>query len=235
MKFFEGVFKEIKMFEICNNVIIKDVFVEVFLKHNLYDSKKSKFFSLNLQKMDFHNFSNFLDYFVFSNVDIEIKENSNENSKKNDKNNNENNDEKNIENYEFYLVNCLMTILLLINYSTVNENECNQIKNNNLDKIYKGNLMKKEDFLNIKYSFEEQENFNEQMEILFDDEKDIQNYNKKRKLKELLFNINKLNDDEINIEVFFDIISLKNITKALEPKEIEITPIKYLDLFFNNN
>ena len=128
-----------------------------------------------------------------------------------------------------------MTILLLINYSTVNENECNQIKNNNLDKIYKGNLMKKEDFLNIKYSFEEQENFNEQMEILFDDEKDFQNYNKKRKLKELLFNINKLNDDEINIEVFFDIISLKNITKALEPKEIEITPIKYLDLFFNNN
>ena len=231
LKFFEGVFKEIKMYEICNNVIIKDVFVEVFLKHNLYDSKKSKFFSLNLQKMDFHNFSNFLDYFVFSNVDIEIKENSNENSKKNDENNNENND----ENYEFYLVNCLMTILLLINYSTVNENECNQIKNNNLDKIYKGNLMKKEDFLNIKYSFEEQENFNEQMEILFDDEKDIQNYNKKRKLKELLFNINKINDDEINIEVFFDIISLKNITKALEPKEIEITPIKYLDLFFNNN
>ena len=95
--------------------------------------------------------------------------------------------------------------------------------------------MKKEDFLNIKYSFESQDNFNEQMEVLFDDEKDIQNYNKNRKLKELLFNINKINDDEINIEIFFDIISLKNITKALEPKEIEITPIKYLDLFFNNN
>ena len=114
LKFFEGVFKEIKMYEICNNVIIKDVFVEVFLKHNLYDSKKSKFFSLNLQKMDFHNFANFLDYFVFSNVDIEIKENSNENSKKNDENNNEKND----ENYEFYLVNCFypLSLIVLINF-----------------------------------------------------------------------------------------------------------------------
>jgi hypothetical protein len=43
LKFFEGVFKEIKMFEICNNVIIKDVFVEVFLKHNLWDCKKKIF------------------------------------------------------------------------------------------------------------------------------------------------------------------------------------------------
>ncbi len=39
-----------------------------------------------------------------------------------------------------------MAILLLINFYSINENECNSIKSENNDKIYKNNLMKKEDF-----------------------------------------------------------------------------------------
>ena len=39
-----------------------------------------------------------------------------------------------------------MAILLLINFYSINENEYNSIKSENNDKIYKNNLMKKEDF-----------------------------------------------------------------------------------------
>ena len=155
-----------------------------------------------------------MEYFVFLSSDICLKESVNEKEKP----------------QELILSNAILTVLLLSFVKVPTEAEASAIKENNKDVIYRNCLMKKKDFLNLNLWYENSKQFKEEMELLIEDEKSIKNYDKGRRIKELLFELNKMNENEINIDIFIDIITLRAISKSKQPKQIS-SIIKYYDLF----
>jgi chromosome segregation ATPase len=140
----------------------------------------------------------------------------------------ENNDEG--EPFDLLLSNEILTIILLSHFQVPSEEIAQSIKNDNIDKIEKGIFMKKNDFINLKFWFEDDSNYYKDINTIFDNEK-IDGYDKGKKIKEILFDLNKLDDEQINIDVFIDIITLKGITKNKNPKSIESIS-NYIDMFF---
>ena len=212
--FLNLVFNKVKNAELQRGIILKDTFIEIFFKQNLLDPIKKKNFSLTFQKFDFHNIMNFLTYFNFTSKDIRLDD--------------ENNDEG--EPFDLLLSNEILTIILLSHFQVPSEEIAQSIKNDNIDKIEKGIFMKKNDFINLKFWFEDDSNYYKDINTIFDNEK-IDGYDKGKKIKEILFDLNKLDDEQINIDVFIDIITLKGITKNKNPKSIESIS-NYIDMFF---
>ena len=214
VNFFGNIITQIKEFEIQHNIISKEFFTEIFFNKNLLNKENKIFFSVNLQRLTYHNISSFLEYFVFLSSDICLKESVNEKEKP----------------QELILSNAILTVLLLSFVKVPTEAEASAIKENNKDVIYRNCLMKKKDFLNLNLWYENSKQFKEEMELLIEDEKSIKNYDKGRRIKELLFELNKMNENEINIDIFIDIITLRAISKSKQPKQIS-SIIKYYDLF----
>jgi adenylate kinase family enzyme len=208
------VFTKIKNAELQRGIITKENFIEIFFKQFLLDPIKKKNFSITFQKFDFHNIMHFLTYFNFTSKDIRLDD--------------ENNDEG--EPFDLILSNEILTIILLSHFQVPSEEIAQNIKNDNIDKIEKGLFMKKNDFINLKFWFEDDENYYKDINTIFDNEK-IDGYDKGKKIKEILFDLNKLDDEQINIDVFIDIITLKGITKNKNPKSVESIS-KYIEMFF---
>jgi hypothetical protein len=131
------------------------------------------------------------------------------------------------------LTNAIMTVLLLAPFKVVSESEAMKIKTENESKIYRKFVMNKRTFMDVEMWFEKDKVFNKEMGILYEDEKNVKMFMKDKKFKEILFDINKLNDNEINIDLFIDTITLKTITKAKQPKAIGENVQRYYDLFYN--
>lgn len=218
--YFGFLVQAIKDLEIQHNIISKSSFIEIFFIKNLLSKEKKVFFSEKFKKLNFHHFSSFLEYFVFLSSDICLKEK-------------EHNDKE--QPQELILTNAIMSVLLLSFIKIPSEDQAKLIKKDNIEKIYRNCLLKKEDFMNYSLWFENEKEYQEEMEILIEDEKQLRHYSKKSKVKEILFDLNKINDDEINIDIFIDTITLKLISKSNNKKELPNTLIKYYDLFTLSN
>lgn len=208
--------QSIKDLEIQHNIISKNSFIQIFFIKNLLSNEKKIFFSEKLKNLNFHNFSSFLKYFVFLSSDICLKE-----KEQNDKE----------KPQELILTNAIMTVILLSFIKIPTEDQAKLIKEDNKDKIYRNCLLKKNDFMNYSLWYEKEKEYQEEIEIMIEDEKQLKHYSKNIKIKEILFDLNKMNDDEINIDSFIDTITLKMITKSKNKKEFPDTLIKYYDLF----
>ena len=156
---------------------------------------------------------NFLSYFVFTSKDIRLGEDDNEGIP-----------------LEMILSNEILTIILLSHCYVPSQEIAEKIKSDYSDKIQKNVFMNKNDLIQMKFWFENDDEFLNDVNVLFSDEKNP-GYNKLKKIKEILFDLNKLNDEEINIDIFIGIITLKNITKQKIPKSIDNIE-KYIDMFY---
>ena len=221
------VLPHIKEYEIQHNIINKENFIEIFFIKSLLNPECKRFFSLRMQKLNFHHFTAFMEYFVFLSSDICIKEQTDEQQQQQQQ------QRITEQPQSLILTNAIMTVLLLAPFKVVSESEAMKIKTENESKIYRKFVMNKRTFMDVEMWFEKDKVFNKEMGILYEDEKNVKMFMKDKKFKEILFDINKLNDNEINIDLFIDTITLKTITKAKQPKAIGENVQRYYDLFYN--
>ena len=137
--------------------------------------------------------------------------------------NNEINKEKendNIESQELIFTNHILTILFLICFEIIPENEIDNMKRENESKLINGKFLNKNDFINIKFWFEELINKKCRTEKGLAEQ-----------FKIFLFDLNENNNGLINFIQFIDLISLK-LLQFKDP--LKIDEIKnYYNLFYN--
>ena len=215
----------IKNSEIQKGIITRNSFEKIFFINKIIDNTNKILFPDFFYNFDFHNINIFLSHFV----NHITNDNEPEKEKENEENEEENEEEekestinknKDKKYQELIHSNDILTILFLICFEVINNDEIDNMKKQNENKLINDKYMNKGDFINIKFWFEEK--------IV----KAFKNYNEiNSKFKLFLFELNENKNGFINFVHFSDLISLKslNFKKDHNPNEIKY----YFDLFYH--
>ena len=213
--------------EIQNGIITKNTFEKIFFINKIIDNNNKNIFPDFFYNFDFHNIHLFLSHFITKFTDDkrkEIKNENNENEINTELNEEEEKEIKNSENKKNYqeLIhsNEILTILFLICMEVISDVEANVIKAENEEKLINKKYMNKEDFINIKFWFEDK------CSRLFKKDIDMSS-----KFKIFLFNINADKNGIINLVHFLDLVSLKSLKFENESEKKDIK--YYFDLFYH--
>ena len=218
----------IKNSEIQNGIITKNTFEKIFFVNKIIINSNKTLFPEFFYNLDFHNINTFLSHFTFSsNNDKDNNDNINklnlEDKENQEEENNEiNNDSKDNKLYkELIHNNEILSILILICFKVISEEEIENIKNEAENKLINNKYINKNDFVNIKFSFEEKIS-NE----FKNNEEDLSS-----KFKSFLFEINENKNGLLHFIHFTDLISLKSLKfeSLLDKKQIK----NYFDLFYH--
>ena len=243
---FGELISSIKNCEIQNGIIKKSSFEKIFFMNKIINNSNKTLFPQFFYDLDFHNISTFLSHFIKLSTDFilptttidnknnleenkNIKENNdiNDNFIKNDqkeKNDNiEGNKEKENEELkpqELICTKSILSILFLICFEVVSEEEIEKMKKQIENKLINGKFLNKNDFISIKFWFEDIINKKCRSEIGLSEQ-----------FKIFLFELNENNNELINFIEFTNLISLKSLHFK---EETEINEIRnYFNLFFN--
>jgi len=215
----------IKNSEIQNGIIPKSSFERIFFINKIIDSTNKILFPDFFYNFDFHNINMFLSHFIMNNENdnkIETKKEYKVEVEKMEKENiKEDNEKDETKNYqELIHSNDILSILILICFDVISETEVEIIKMKNENKLIKNKYITKEDFINIKFSFEEKIS------------KAFKNYNELIvKFKLFLFEINENKNGLLHFINFTDLISLKSLKFENESDKKKIK--YYFDLFYH--
>ena len=229
---FGEIIQVIKNGELQNGIIAKNTFEKIFFINKIIDNNNKNIFPDFFYNFDFHNIHIFLSHFILTIDEVnntkeknEVKEEGEEiekdlNEIKTDSNNNS--DEKIIKkNYpELIHSNDVLTILFLICLDVVPDKTIEIIKKENENKLINGKYINQENFINIKFWFEEKliKTFKNNPDIIL-------------KFKLFLFELNENKNDLVHFIHFTDLSSLKSLKFKDEANKKEIK--YYFDLFYN--
>ena len=217
----------IKNGEIQNGIITKRNFEKLFFINKIVENENKSIFPDFFYNFDFHNFSLFISHFI---IYINDKDNPNkekiENNEKEEEKDNEvinidnNNKEQNKEYQELINTNEILTILFLICLNVISDEEIEIMKKENENKLINGKYINKENFITIKFWFEEKfsKTFKNYPELI-------------SKYKIFLYEINENKNGFVHFIHFTDLISLKSLKFAHESDKSKIK--YYFDLFLN--
>ena len=216
----------IKNAEIQNGIITRRTFEKIFFINKIIENENKSIFPDFFYNFDFHNFSIFLSHFI-SNIkdDDKNKEEKVENYEQEEQNENnsiniDNNEIKNEKYQELIHTQEILTIIFLICLNVISEEEIDIMKKENEDKLINGKYINKDNFITIKFWFEEKfsKTFKNYPDII-------------SKYKIFLYEINENKNGYVHFIHFTDLISLKSIKFK---NESDKTKIKYyFDLFLN--
>ena len=160
------------------------------------------------------------------NKELKEKSSENKNEEKQDNNNilkktsiNKENKIKEMKPQELIYTNQILTILFLICFEVISEEQSELIKKENENKLINGKFLNKNDFISIKFWFED---------IINRKCKTEQGLSEQFKI--FLFDINANNNDLINLIDFIDLISLKSMKFKDDADRNKI--INYFNLFY---
>ena len=211
----------IKNGEIQNGIITRRTFEKLFFINKVVENE-NKIFPDFFYNFDFHNFSLFLSHFISIIEDNnEQKEENNEQEEQRDNNLiKDDNDKKldNKEHQELIYTNAILTIIFLICLNVISDEEIDIMKKENENKLINGKYINKENFITIKFWFEEKfsKTFKNHTELI-------------SKYKLFLYEINEKKNGFVHFNHFLDLISLKALKFR---KESDKSKIKYyFDLF----
>ena len=215
----------IKNGEIQNGIITKNSFEKIFFINKIIDNMNKMLFPDFFYNFDFHNINIFLSHFIVKmtddnqvNKEKEMEEEEEKNLEQNKENNLEKNETKNYQ--ELIHSNEILSILFLICFEVISETEIEFIKEENENKLINNRYISKEDFINIKFSFEDKIN------------KAFKNNNElPLKIKLFLFELNENKNGLFHFNHFTDMISLKSLkfNNEFDRKKIKY----YFDLFYH--
>ena len=205
----------LKQYNFEYNIIPKNIFMEMFLKNIFFNRNE------NNKRINVNCISSPLKYLSYKNVmklvdklKVSYIENDNEVIDEDEDIENKIIDKENV--YEEYInYGQFFTIISLIGSQVIHDNEVEQIENEFKDKFIKGNYVKKEEFLNYKFWFENDEYLEGKIESL----------------KEFLFDIWKDEKGEL--------FNLKQFLNCLDPekhggkKKDKILLFDYYNFAFN--
>ena len=226
---FGEIIQVIKNGEMQNGIITKNTFEKIFFINKIIDNNNKSIFPDFFYNFDFHNFHLFLSHFIlkineYNNTEEknEIKEEEIEQDLNDEKLDNNYNDEKIIkEKYqELIHSNDVLTILFLICFDVISDEKIEIMKKENENKLINGKYINQENFINIKFWFEEKltKTFKNNTDIIY-------------KFKSFLFELNENNNQLVHFIHFTDLISLKSLKFKDEANKKEIK--YYFDLFYN--
>ena len=224
---FGEIISSIKNSEIQNGIISKNSFERIFFINKIIDNSNKVLFPDFFYNFDFHNINIFLSHFIMNiNNDIKIDTNienkeEEEEEKIEEQNIKEDCDKNENNNYqELIPSNEILSILILICFDVVTEAEVEMIKLENENKLIKNKYITKEDFINIKFSFEERIS------------KAFKNYDELiSKFKLFLFEINENKNGLLHLINFTDLLCLKSLKFENESDKKKIK--YYFDLFYH--
>ena len=207
--------------EIQNGIITKNGFEKIFFINKIINNSNKTIFPDFFYNFDFHNINLFLSHFIANFSDDIKKEKEIEKEGEKEVQYKEDNNDKiyNKNKLELIHTNLIMTILFLICFEVISSDEIEMMKTSNKDKLINEKYMKKEDFINIKFWFEEKISHT------------FKNYNELiSKFKLSLFELNENKNGLIHFIHFTDLICLKSIQFS---NETDIKKIRYyFDLFY---
>ena len=247
---FSELISNIKENEIQKGIIKKSSFEKLFFINKIITSQNKNLFPQFFYNFDFHNISKFLSHFIKLSTDFidksvinnleetnkkeneskEIKDKSINKEQKDKNDENKENKEENIEinkdnqndnkPQELIYTNHILSILFLICFKVISVKEIEKIKNEVENKLINGKYLNKNDFINIKFWFEDIINKKCRTENGLSEQ-----------IKIFLFCLNSNNNDLINFIEFINLISLQllHFNNDLEKNEIK----NYFDLFYN--
>ena len=229
--------------EIQKGIIKKSSFEKIFFINKIVVTNNKTLFPQFFYDFDFHNISKFLSHFIKLSSDFidtntikkeneskEINSKSIEGEQKNKSDNNNINKEENGEidkenknenkPQELIYTNQILSILFLICFKVVSEKDIEKIKNENENKFINGKYLNKNDFISVKFWFEDI--INKKCKS----EKDLS-----EQFKVFLFDLNSNKNNMINFIEFINLISLNslNFNNDLGKNEIK----NYFDLFYH--
>ena len=239
----------IKTYEIQKGIIKKSTFEKIFFVNKIISNTNRTLFPQYFYNFDFHNITKFLSHFIKLSTDFisqnvinndKPEEDNNENKEINEEiNEEEHKDKNNINNksevkneineenqnednkaQELIYTNQILTILFLICFEVISNKEIEKIKIQNENKLINGKFMNKNDFISIKFSFEDIIN-----------KKCRTEQGMAEQFKIFLFDLNANNNGLINFNDFIDLISLKSLKFEDDIKKDEIK--YYFNLFYN--
>jgi len=205
---FGEIIQVIKNAELQNGIITKNNFEKIFFINKIIDNNNKTLFPDFFYNFDFHNIHLFLSHFILAITQVnnteeknEIKEEEIEKDLNEIKTDSNNNDEKIIKkNYpELIHSNYVLTILFLICFDVVSDEKIEMMKKENENKLINGKYINQENFINIKFWFEEKLNktFKNNPDIIM-------------KCKLFLFELNENKNELVHFIHFTDLISLKS-------------------------
>ena len=217
----------IKNGEIQNGIITRRTFEKLFFINKVVENE-NKIFPDFFYNFDFHNFSLFLSHFISIIEDnnkqkedkIENNDNEEEQRDKNEINIDNSNKLKDKKHQELINTNEILTILFLICLNVISDEEIEIMKKENENKLINGKYINKENFITIKFWFEEKfsKTFKNYPEVI-------------SKYKLFLYEINEKKNGFVHFIHFLDLISLKSLKFKNESDKTKIK--NYFDLFLN--
>jgi len=217
----------IKNGEIQNGIITRRTFEKLFFINKVVENE-NKIFPDFFYNFDFHNFSLFLSHFISIIEDnnkqkedkIENNDNEEEQRDKNEINIDNSNKLKDKKHQELINTNEILTILFLICLNVISDEEIEIMKKENENKLINGKYINKENFITIKFWFEEKfsKTFKNYPEVI-------------SKYKLFLYEINEKKNGFVHFIHFLDLISLKSLKFKNESDKAKIK--NYFDLFLN--
>ena len=215
----------IKNCEIQNNIITRNTFEKIFFINKIINNINKAIFPEFFYNFDFHNINIFLSHFIFSNNNIhnqlhlEIEESQEEENNEINLDSKEK-DKDNILFRELIHSNEILSILILICFKVISQEEIESIKIEVKDKLINNKYINKKDFINIKFPFEEK---------ISNECKNYEELSSKCKL--FLYEINENKNGLLHFIHFTDLISLKSLKfeSILNKKQIK----NYFDLFYH--
>ena len=226
---FGEIIQVIKNAELQNGIITKNIFEKIFFINKIIDNNNKTLFPDFFYNFDFHNIHMFLSHFILTITEVnnteeknEVKEEEIEKDLNEIKTDSNNNDEKIIKKKYQELIhsNYVLTILFLICFDVVSDEKIEMMKKENENKLINGKYINQENFINIKFWFEEKLNktFKNNPDIIL-------------KCKLFLFELNENKNELVHFIHFTDLISLKSLKFKDEANKKEIK--YYFDLFYN--
>ena len=186
-----SLYHDINNFTLENEYIDKNIFIEILFKKNISSIDLK---NTPLYKVNYHMYQKLIDLFILKNTNYIRKDLIN--------------------------INHIFTILLLLPFPLINNEQINDIKIKNENKLISKNFLNENDFKNIEFWFEGNN-------ILKNDDDEDNNLILIKNFFGLLFNKNGI----INLKEFLDIISLNIIVdnnKNFDKNKIHL----YKDLLF---